>query len=379
MRNRMIQLVNVPGSDRPAAARLLNGPVFMLMLAQLVLVSGFATGAPSSDESPGPSDPLRKSVKKGVDFLVGQQKEDGSIRDTGKNSTAMTSFALLAMMAVGHQPSDPTEEGAAMRKALEFVLRDDRQEKNGYFGRKDGSRMYGHGVTTLMLSEMVGKGVDAEQDRTIREKAGRAVRLILKSQNENGRHKGGWRYRPDTNNADMSVTVWQLMALRSAQNSGFDVPAQAIERAVGYLRRSFEKKGEEIGGFGYQAHPKEGKARKVRYACVGAGLLSIQVSGQYEDPRVEMAANWLRKHEPDWNSRWFLYGTYYYSQAMYQVGGEHADYAWQRIRSILLDRQNKNGSWRGGRNHEKKSRVYATSLALLALSVKYHYLPIYQR
>ncbi len=356
--------------------------VFSCFLCVLMM---FSPGAHAQASGNNPrarsdrSDPLKKSVKKGVDFLVSKQRKDGSIRDTNGNETAMTSFALLGMLAVGHQPADPTKEGRTMNKALKFVLRDDRQKKNGYFGKADGSRMYGHGVTTLMLSEVVGKGVSEKQDRKIREATRKAVRLILKSQRGNGKARGGWRYSPGGNDADMSVTVWQLMALRSAQNAGFDVPKQAIKEAVGYLRRSYHKKGENIGGFGYQPNKRKNKARSVRYACVGAGLLSLQVTGHYEDRRVKAAANWLRKHEPNWNSKWFLYGTYYYSQGMYQVGGEHADYAWQRVRSILLEHQKKDGSWRGGRSHEKKSRVYATSLALLALSVKYHYLPIYQR
>jgi len=334
---------------------------------------------PSAEDKGQRSDRLEKIVRKGVRFLVKKQRKNGSIARRNKNSTAMTSLALIAMMAVGHQPTDRTKEGRAMRDALAFVLQDDRQKKNGYFGGADGSRMYGHGITTLMLSEMVGKAVSRKQDRTIQTKVSKAIKLILQAQRKNGRHRGGWRYSPGGKASDMSVTVWQLMALRSAQNAGFDVPREVIQRAVEYLRRSFGRKGENIGGFGYQADPKEGKAQDVRYACVGAGLLSIQVTGNYDDPRVEMAARWLRKHEPNWNSRWFLYGTYYYSQGMYQVGGEHAKYAWQRVRSVLFDRQKESGAWRGGSNHEKKNKIYATSLALLALSTKYHYLPIYQR
>ncbi len=69
-----------------------------------------------------------------------------------------------------------------MRKALGYVLRPEAQQPDGYFGELDGSRMYGHGITTLMLSEILGMGADAAQDKLIREKCRLAIDLILRSQ-----------------------------------------------------------------------------------------------------------------------------------------------------------------------------------------------------
>ncbi len=323
-------------------------------------------------------DDVRNAINGGVEFLVNHQNSNGSINDTNKNGTAMTALSLMAMLAVGHQTTDQTPEGAAMRKALSFVLQEDRQEENGYFGKKDGSRMYGHGIVTLMLTEIMGMTADEQQNALIRKRARKAVELTLKSQNANrdNRHYGGWRYHPHANNADMSVTVWQLLSLRSAQNAGIEVPEESIDRAITYLENSFD---ENEGGFGYQPRKKEGKANNIRYACVSGGMLGMQLAGEYDADEVEAAAEWLREHEPEWGKRWFLYGSYYYAQSMYQIGGEHAAHARARIRRIMLEHQNENGSWRGDSKWEKKSRVYATCLAILALSVKYHFLPIYQR
>ena len=100
---------------------------------------------------------------------------------------------------------------------------------------KDGSRMYGHGITTLMLSEMLGMGVDAQQDELIRAKVppgDRADSCARKKVPKNEANRGGWRYSPDTGESDMSVTVWQTMALRAAKNAGLDVPKSAIDDAV---------------------------------------------------------------------------------------------------------------------------------------------------
>ena len=93
----------------------------------------------------------------------------------------MTSLALMSMAAVGNQPNDPTPEGRTMRRGLAYVLREDRQMADGYFGEADASRMYGHGITTLLLTELLGMGQDREQDALIRARAQKAVDLILRA------------------------------------------------------------------------------------------------------------------------------------------------------------------------------------------------------
>ncbi len=158
---------------------------------------------------------IASSVQRAVRYLVSNQKPDGSIHDRD-HSTAMTALSIMAMASVGHQPADPTPEGETMRKALDFVLEENptgrraAQDSQGYFGRSDGSRMYGHGIITLMLTEMAGMGANAEQDKRIRESLDRAIALILSAQaiRKPPAYQGGWRYEPDSNDSDLSVTIW---------------------------------------------------------------------------------------------------------------------------------------------------------------------------
>ena len=126
----------------------------------------------------------------------------------------------------------PPAKARPCRKALDYVLQPDSQTPEGYFGAKDGSRMYGHGITTLMLAEMLGMGADANQDELIRTRCRHAVELILRAQKvtKNELNQGGWRYTPDAGDSDMSVTVWQTMALRAAKNAGLDVPKERDRR-----------------------------------------------------------------------------------------------------------------------------------------------------
>ena len=161
------------------------------------------------------------------------------------------------------------------------------------------------------------------------------------------------------------------MALRSAKNAGLDVPSEAIEQAIGYIRRCYHDRNE---GFAYQAggHPD--------YAMVAAGLLSMQVCGEYDAEEVHGAADWLMDRDPHYGHHWFFYGTYYYAQGMYQRGGRHADKARRKVQELLLRRQHDGGYWVADGGQERSAgKVYTTAMAVLSLSVKYHYLPIYQR
>ena len=333
--------------------------------------------------SPFQKDDVDIAIERAIGFLQTQQKEDGSIH-TGNHQTTMTALAIMAMASIGTQPSSPTPEGRAMQRALSYVLQEDRQDDKGYFGQKDGGRMYGHGIVTLMLTEMLGMGSTDEHDRQIHDRCQKAIDLILSSQKEKKsvNARGGWRYNPNSNDSDLSASVWQLMALRSAKNDGLQVPATSIRDAVEYLKRSYSSPldrnglpGDKAGGFCY-----EPGQRNPTFTMTAAGLLAMQVCGEYESPLVAGAADWLLVHPPQWKERFCMYGTYYYAQGMYQRGGEHAETARQLVQEMLLKEQGGNGSWEAKNGEERNAgAVYCTSMAVLSLSVKYHYLPIYQK
>ena len=350
---------------------------------------------------PAHADKVDEAVQKGIKFLVrSQDNRSGTfnspnrkVRWAAVNSYPMTSLAVMAMASVGHQPTDPGENGEAMKKGIEFLLRDDprRRRSRGYYGI-DGSRMYGHGITTLCLGEMLGMGVSRQQNRRLRESLEQAVNLILSAQRQrkfNARHVGGWRYEPTSNDSDLSITVWQVMALRSAQNAGLRVPKQNIDLAVKYLERSYQSgrnaRGEPTNlksGFGYTP-----TTRQPGFATTAAGLLSLQVCNRTDAPEVIGAANWLEDFDLRASERWVYYGTYYYSQGMQKrkdddpnsVGSRQARLARETVERIMLNLQKANGAWDGtNRNENDVGQIYCTSLAILSLSVKYHFLPIYQ-
>ena len=99
--------------------------------------------------------------------------------------------------------------------------------------------MYSHGFGTLFLAEAYGMTHRPE----IREKLQKAVRLIIDTQNA----EGGWRYQPVRRDADLSVTICQINALRAARNAGLFVPKETVENCIRYVKQSQNPD----GGFRY--------------------------------------------------------------------------------------------------------------------------------
>src|SRR5260370_42547370 len=105
-------------------------------------------------------------------------------------------------------------------------------------------------------------------DKTLREevnkKLARAVRVIVEGQNS----EGGWRYMPGSREADISVTVCQIMALRAARNAGITVPKEKVDRCVEYVKRCQDK---TQGWFRYMAQGGGGGGQQA-FARTAAGL-----------------------------------------------------------------------------------------------------------
>jgi hypothetical protein len=324
------------------------------------------------------NDRVNDAMKRAAKFFIEKQDaKNGAFHENMRNETTMTSLSLLALAAMGHQPADPSPEGLAMKRGLDYVLRPENQEADGYFGKSDGSRMYGHGITTLMLAEMLGMGADEKQDALIRERTRKAIDLILRAQRvpKNDANRGGWRYSPDAGDSDMSITCWQTMALRAAKNAGMDVPKESIDLAVRYIKGLYDPGDRRggLGGFGYS-----GRGREI--STTAEGLLALLVCGDYESDEVKGASERLFKNGLKPDERWFYYTGYYYAQAMYQRGDKYAAEGKKVITNVLLPLQSQQGWWEGRGGEERQGgKIYATSLAVLALSVKNHFLPIYQR
>lgn len=333
-----------------------------------VLLSG--SGALRAEEAaavdPVVVDPPTESVIHGaLRYLAAQQQANGSWGAGGRRGdhpVAITGYTLLAFMAAGNLP----EEGDYARQVnsgMQFLL-DSIQPDGTYRGVNAGQYMYNHGIATIALAELYGQ----TRSPAMRPKLERAVKLIVSTQSDRGGNKGGWRYRPFPGDADISVTVMQVVALRAAKDGGLDVPQQTIDDAIDYVRRC---KSGEAGGFSYQAG--QGGAGFARTA---AAVYSLQVCGQYNDPLVQAGSEYLfTKNQP--GGQWWSYGCNYATPAQYMIGGA----TWKRWYGLMKDallgtvrREGDQCHWEG-----EVGAVYCTATHATILAMPWHYIPLYQR
>lgn len=161
-------------------------------------------------------DEVDLSVAKGLEWLVKQQNpETGAFR--GKLPNTYTALSCMALMASGHLPGR-SEYGEHVRKGILYLV-EVAKEKKGYFGHEREGRMYAHGICSLALSEAYGMMETEEENREVKEALDLANRVTFDAQvtqKKNKQHYGGWRYEPRPKDSDLSVTVWLVLALRSA-------------------------------------------------------------------------------------------------------------------------------------------------------------------
>ncbi|MBL9150641.1 MAG: terpene cyclase/mutase family protein [Phycisphaerae bacterium] len=307
---------------------------------------------------------LERAVARGLEYLKSIQNTDGSFgRGKYGKHVGITGLCALAFMADGHLPGRG-KYGDVVQKAMDFILEHATETGLLAVDTTQGP-MYGHGFATLFLGEIYGMNPD---DDRVRDALTRAVQLIVNSQNE----QGGWRYNPVPYDADVSVTICQIMALRSARNAGIKVPKETIDAAVKYVRDCQNAD----GGFRYMKD--SGVSAWPRTA---AGVASLFYAGVYKDDAIDRGLAYLLQTSlPTGNGgalgqAHYFYGHYYAVQAMYLAGGERWNRWWPAIRGELLARQEASGAWL----EQQAGEAYGTAMALIILQMPKRYLPIFQK
>ncbi len=311
---------------------------------------------------------MNEAVTRGFEALIRLQDEAGAF-SSGRfeKHAGITGLGCLALMADGNLPGRGPYS-RQLERGLEFVL--SQVNETGLIA-SDTSHgpMYGHGFATLFLGEIYGMsrgGPDTAQAARIHEALVKACRLIVNTQND----EGGWRYNPVPHDADISVTICQIMALRSARNAGIEIPKSTIDRAVQYVRDCQSPD----GGFMYQR--LRGGSAWPRSA---AGVSSLYYAGVYKDEALDRGLAYLRATALPGTGQaagaHYFYGHYYAVQAMYLAGGEHWAEWWPRIRDEVIGLQGNNGAW----GDNTAGEAYGTAMALIILQMPKRYLPIFQR
>lgn len=363
------------------------------MRAATLLAILLALALPASAQDRDTSEMTRETqvaVDRGLAWLAANQDKDGywacdigyklnySYQVTKRmgRHVGVTALACMAFLASGNLPGRG-KYGENVEKGLAYIL--EHVKDSGFITDEGtrGTRMYSHAFATLLLAEVY--GMTHRQD--VRSGLKRAVEGIVKWQNG----AGGWRYLPLASDADLSVTVCQLQALRAARNVGIQVNSATIEKAIRYVVRCANPD----GSFKYQ----DLALSRDSFALTAAGLTSLFSAGVYDD-ESEMLRDALREEGKDLRrivssglayldskrltvqerSYFFFYGHYYAIQAMFVAGGSHWKNWYPYIRDELLDEQQADGTW-----DCQVGSPFATAMACVILQIPYRYLPIFQR
>ncbi len=322
---------------------------------------------------------LEDSVDRGLAWLVEEQAINGCVGDSHANvQPAVTSLAVMAALSAGHQPGSGPY-GQWIERSIDYVLTT--QDSLGFFvigkNYNGSAATYNHAIAGIMLAEVLGMADSARNDRiTVALDRGLVATTKLQQRHQESKvDRGGWRYikRNARNDADLSVTTWHLLFLRAAKNAGYTVPESLVTEASDFVRRCYNK---EQSMFGYL--PNSGTS----ITMTAAGVLSLYLAGQVDDPRLAAGAEKLAAYDFEHlnpEMTWPYYTCYHSSQAANQIDGKTRRTVLTGIATFLMSRQRDDGRWPATQRVKQGGNVYATSMAILSLTPAYQILPIYQQ
>jgi hypothetical protein len=316
----------------------------------------------------------RELIHGGIAYLEKNQKPDDGRWEHPQYSTAVTALSALSIVGAGHMPNRGHYQ-ETLTKAIDLLL--SAQRKDGLIALPGEQRsMYGHGFSTLFLSQVFGMlgGMTGgmTQNQRIKNALKSAVDLIVKSQNE----KGGWYYEPFSSRDEGTITIVQIQALRSCRDAGIVVPKETIEKGLDYVKKSQY----ENGGIAYGVGPS-GNATS---ALTSAGMAVLFNAGEYEVTEVhargfqyldDQFKEFMKGSEKKELGDHFLYTHFYAAQVYKQRGGFYREDYFRAIEQALVE-QMKGGSRDIFWNIEEWP-FYSTAMALLILEMELEYLPIF--
>jgi len=311
---------------------------------------------------------VREMYERGLDYLAKTQTEAGNWTG-GQQGTGPTGMCLMVFLASGEDPNFGLYSHH-IRRALRSII-SSQNAATGFLSQS----MYDHGFAMLGLAEAYGAvdernlWPDRKDQRSIGQSLELAVRAAITSQKKNS--VGGWRYSPDSNDADTSVSGAVLVGLLAARNAGIEVPDASIDKAIAYYKGMTAASGQVaysggIGGF-------DESIARISIGCLVYSLARRKDMPQFKatlgylKQRLEQSAQGGGAGGPE-------YTRYYESQALFQGDVE----AWEKWNKLLIRQlkaaQQSNGSFNG-----QHGQAVSTSMSLLALALNYRFLPIYER
>jgi hypothetical protein len=325
------------------------------------------------------------AVLKGLRWLKTQQNSDGSWSQD-HFPVGITGLCLLAYF--GHCETPASEEfGDSCLKGIVYLINQ---------GMKNGGRFatdmnektwpYEQAIATYALAEALTFCKEMKLAvPNLSEVTQKAGQFIIDNQDK----KGGWAYSyssADDAHVDTSVTGFHVQALKACSHTPIEFKGMqpTITKALDFINGNQD----ENGGYGYVGKKPLVKETGDFHSLTGKGMLANQMWGKGNRVEVRKGGDYILKYSKFTYDDEFadLYGHYYESQAMMQLGGDY----WKKYNEEIfrkgnevLKGQNPDGSWRepgGGKKVRAVSSafthrpVYRAALCILMLEVYYRFL-----
>jgi len=322
----------------------------------------------TNQDADGRWDASRFDAGKELNVLGADRKRAGGDADTG-----VTGLALLAFLGAGHTHKEG-DYRLVVENALNYLLASQHPDDGHIGGQIDlptqhFAFMYCHGMSTLAL----GEAYAMTRDQRLLEPLRRAIGYTIRSQIVKS---GSWRYMPGDSSGDTSQLGWQLMALKSAEQAGIEIPRSTHVGMVKFL------KAVSSGTYGGLARYRVDKGERPTRSMTAEALVCRQFLGMERgNPASNEAGEYLLGELPGEGQTNFYY-WYYATIGMFQLQGVYHERWNAALTATLLSSQraegDDTGSWDpndlwGGHG----GRVYTTAMGALCLEVYYRYLPLY--
>jgi len=330
-----------------------------------------------------------EAVLAGLHWLVRVQQPNGAwhFSDTFPQSAskdredalAATAMALLAFQGFGVVPDSLhpllIDFARPVRRGWDWLLQ--RQNPDGSFftpsEKTDMHRFYTHALCTIALCERLAM----TGDETLREPAQRAIDYCVRHQSLRG---GGWRYLPDrySDQSDVSVTGWIVLALKSGESAGLTVPAEMYNRVMDFLDAMMVE-----NQYRYREEEPEPRISMTAEAL----LCRILLGWQREDRRLAAGVQLMLDTPPSFAEHYQrdVYYWFFATQTLYHYGGEEWRTWNLQMRDVLLRHQEQYDANRGSWNPQRPvrdqwvqyGRLYTTCMSLYILEVYYRHLRVF--
>lgn len=313
----------------------------------------------------GGEDRAERAVREGLEFLTSKQNKDGSF---GEDYFAgMTGLALLAYLGHCETPESPKFGDSVVNAALYLMdrcLKNDGKITNGKGGHHEA---YEHAIGTYALSELYTMTKESGKEIPRLESVlKKAVGVIVDAQTK----MGGWPYGfSGKGKEDMSVSGWQIQALKAAYNTGRSF--SGVERALDLATEKYLPAIQDSDG-AFKYNPDHAKGKPT---LTGAALLGMQIWKGMDTPEYKKGFAYLTKTYANPAPGANYYAPYYNTQVFFMAEGKEWEEYNKKFQPRLLDAQNADGSWLKDGGSRADNQIMNTAWAILMLEVYYRYLP----